>query len=142
MLDIQENVDLKNFSTMKIGGRARYFAVIESNADIVEGCLYAQKNNVPYIVVGSGSNMIWSDTLHNIFLFENKIHGFETIDEDDTSVTIRVGAGENWDETVSHCVELGLSGIEAMSAIPGTVGATPVQNVGAYGQEIQNTRGC
>lgn len=139
MLVIQENIDLKNFSTMKIGGTATYFAELHHEQDIVESISFASKHAVPYIVVGEGSNMIWSNIKHELLLLKNNIAGFEILTEDTSSVTLKIGAGENWDSVVARCVDMGFSGIEAMSAIPGTVGATPVQNVGAYGQEIQDT---
>jgi|JI6StandDraft_1071083.scaffolds.fasta_scaffold10122_6 UDP-N-acetylmuramate dehydrogenase len=139
MFAVEENKSLIAFSTMRIGGMARYFAVCQDKEEIRTVVRFAKERGVPVVVVGTGSNMIWSDTVHNIFLLQNTISGFDTIDEDDTSITVLVGAGENWDEIVARTVDLGLSGIEAMSAIPGTVGATPVQNVGAYGQEIKDT---
>lgn len=139
MFAVEENKSLVAFSTMRIGGTARYFAVCQDMEEIRTVVRFAKERAVPVVVVGTGSNMVWSDRVHDIFLLHNTIAGFDVVDEDDTSTTVLVGAGENWDMTVARTVELGLAGIEAMSAIPGTVGATPVQNVGAYGQEIKDT---
>ena len=139
MFAVEENKSLIAFSTMRIGGTARYFAVCQDMEEIRTVVRFAKERGVPVVVVGTGSNMVWSDRVHDIFLLHNTIAGFDVIDEDDTSTTVLVGAGENWDIAVARCVELGFAGIEAMSAIPGTVGATPVQNVGAYGQEIKDT---
>lgn len=96
----------------------------------------AKKQNLPIFILGGGSNVIATDTNFPGIVILNRIPGFEVINEDLTSVTIKVGAGENWDDTVLRTVKMNLSGIEAMSAIPGTVGAAPVQNIGAYGQEV------
>jgi UDP-N-acetylmuramate dehydrogenase len=83
--------------------------------------------------------VIARDELYNGIVVRNRILGFEILEDTPSATILKLGAGENWDETVAKTVEMGLSGIEAMSAIPGTVGAAPVQNVGAYGQEIADT---
>jgi UDP-N-acetylmuramate dehydrogenase len=88
--------------------------------------------------LGGGSNIIVKDEGFNGLVIRMKIPGFQVVAEDKDTTSINVGAGEDWDEVVRRCVEMELSGISAMSAIPGTTGATPVQNVGAYGQEISD----
>ncbi len=102
-------------------------------------CRNAVKQSIPFFILGGGSNVIVRDEGFGGIVIRNRILGFDIINEDASSTTIKIGAGENWDETVAKSVDMGLSGIEAMSAIPGTVGASPVQNVGAYGQEIADT---
>jgi len=124
---------------MRLGGNARFVAEVETAEDVATVCKNAKSQNLPIFVIGDGSNLIAKDTGFNGIMIHIKIPGFEVISEDDTSTTIKIGAGENWDSTVEKCVDMNLSGIEAMSAIPGTVGATPIQNVGAYGQEIADT---
>jgi UDP-N-acetylmuramate dehydrogenase len=90
-------------------------------------------------VLGGGSNVITHDEVFEGIVLLNKIKGFEIISETDETTDVKIGAGEVWDEVVEKAIELGLQGIEAMSGIPGTAGAAPVQNVGAYGQEIADT---
>jgi UDP-N-acetylmuramate dehydrogenase len=90
-------------------------------------------------MIGDGSNIVWGDRGFNGLVLVNKIPGFTITERDEDEVYVQVGAGENWDRTVERTVKKGLHGIEALSLIPGTAGATPVQNVGAYGQEVSQT---
>ena len=140
MVKIQEYVNIAPYTTFQISAKARYFAVAESVDDVIY--LYTQAKEVlktPIYILGSGSNTLFgTDTIPYLVILI-KIKGFYVVSEDATSTTIEIGAGENWDDVVAKTVAMNLSGIEAMSAIPGTVGATPVQNVGAYGQEIRDT---
>lgn len=138
-MDIHTNVSLKSLTTMKLGGPAKYFAEAHTVQDIHELYSDAQAKNVPIFVLGGGSNLIAHDEGFEGLIVRIKIPGFEIIGEDLYSVTIKIGAGEIWDEVVKRTVDMRLSGIEAMSAIPGTCGAAPVQNIGAYGQEISET---
>jgi UDP-N-acetylenolpyruvoylglucosamine reductase len=124
---------------MKLGGPAKYFAEAHTVQDLHEFYKDAQAKNIPIFVLGGGSNVIAHDEGFSGLILRIKIPGFEIIEEDLYSVTIKIGAGEIWDEVVKRTVDMRLSGIEAMSAIPGTAGAAPVQNVGAYGQEISET---
>lgn len=136
---MQENVSLSGYSTMRLGGKSDYFVEARTKEDLVAAAEWADEHAVPLRVIGGGSNIIWRDEGFKGLLVANKIPGFEKINEDHISVTYTFGAGENWDETVRKTAEMGLYGIECLSAIPGTVGATPVQNVGAYGQDISQT---
>jgi len=124
---------------MKLGGVAQYFTEAHTVQDIHEIYKDAQAKQVPIFVLGGGSNVIAHDEGFKGLIVRIKIPGFEVVAEDLYSVTIKIGAGEIWDDIVKRTVDMRLSGIEAMSAIPGTVGAAPVQNVGAYGQEIAET---
>lgn len=139
MLEVRKDVSVKDLTSFKIGGIAKFFAVARSIEDITEAIDQAKSMNVKLFVIGGGSNIIFSDEYLDLFILKLEMFGFEILEDVDDFSTIKIGSSENWDEIVSKCVELGLSGIEAMSAIPGTVGATPVQNVGAYGQEIKDT---
>ena len=138
-MQILENVSLKLYSTMRLGGIARFVTEVKSRADLDEVLVWADNHKLPIRMIGSGSNIIWRDEGFDGLLVINKIMGFKKIAEDHLSETYRIGAGENWDKIVEKTVELGLSGIECLSLIPGTAGATPVQNVGAYGQDISQT---
>ena len=110
-----------------------------SAGDVVSLYRNARKENLPIFVLGGGSNVITHDEVFEGIVLLNKIKGFEVISETDETTDVKIGAGEVWDEVVEKAIGLGLQGIEAMSGIPGTAGAAPVQNVGAYGQEIADT---
>ncbi|NTW61530.1 UDP-N-acetylmuramate dehydrogenase [Candidatus Saccharibacteria bacterium] len=138
-MDIHTNIPLKNYLTMKIGGNARFMTEVHSREELAAVCENAKSKNIPIFIIGGGSNVIARDEGYEGLVIRIRIPGFEIISEDDSSTTIRIGAGENWDSVVKRSVDMKLSGIEAMSGIPGTAGATPIQNVGAYGQEIADT---
>ena len=133
-----ENVSLKDYSTMRLGGTARYVAEVTSAQELQESLAWADEQNLPAIMMGDGSNIIWLDEGYQGLLIVSKIKQYEVLERDPENFFITVGSGENWDSVVERSVKAGLSGIEALSLIPGTAGATPVQNVGAYGQEIAN----
>lgn len=124
---------------MKIGGNANYVVEITSNEDLQQ--VYQNSKNLgqPVYVIGSGSNLIARDEGFPGVILHIKIMGIEILDDNPTTTTVAVGAGENWDGFVRQMVERNLQGVEAMSGIPGTVGAAPVQNIGAYGQELADT---
>ncbi len=136
---ILKNVSLKLYSTMRLGGTADYLADIKSRDELAEAEAWAEERQLPIRVIGSGSNIIWRDEGFKGLLVVNKIRGFKKLAEDELSATYQIGAGENWDNVVDQLVGLGLRGVECLSLIPGTTGATPIQNVGAYGQEISRT---
>lgn len=138
-MDVHTNIPLKNYLTMKLGGPARFMTTATTAEEIAMACRNALKQSVPFFILGGGSNVVARDEGFNGIVIRNRILGFDILTDDTASTTIKVGAGEVWDEIVAKTVAMGLSGIEAMSAIPGTVGAAPVQNVGAYGQEIADT---
>lgn len=138
-MDVHTNIPLKNHLTMKIGGPARFMADAHTPEELGQAINNAKAQGIPYYVLGGGSNVIAKDEGFNGIVIRNRIMGFSVVSEDPASVTIKVGAGENWDALVARTVDMNLTGIEAMSAIPGTAGAAPVQNIGAYGQEIADT---
>lgn len=138
-MDVHTDIPLKNYLTMKLGGSARFMTTATTADELAAACRNAKGQNIPFFILGGGSNVIAKDEGFPGIVIRNRIVGFEMIEDTPSSTTFKVGAGENWDETVAKTVQMGLSGIEAMSAIPGTVGAAPIQNVGAYGQEIADT---
>ena len=138
-MDVMTNISLKQYTTMKLGGETRYMATADSTGDVVSLYRNARKENLPIFVLGGGSNVITHDEVFEGIVLLNKIKGFEVISETDETTDVKIGAGEVWDEVVEKAIGLGLQGVEAMSGIPGTAGAAPVQNVGAYGQEIADT---
>ena len=136
---LYENIPLLNYVTMHLGGPARYMAEAHTAQDVALLFQEAATKSLPTFILGGGSNVIPHDEGFAGLIIRIRIPGFEVIQDDVTSTTIKIGAGENWDSVVERTVAMNLSGIEAMSAIPGTTGAAPVQNVGAYGQEIADT---
>lgn len=138
-MDVHTNIPLKNYTTMKLGGPARFMTVARRLDDVADIVAHAKEQNLPFFVLGGGSNLIVGDSGYDGVIIQNKITGFDVIQSGDGRVQIKIGAGEIWDDVVKRTVEMNLTGIEAMSAIPGTAGAAPVQNVGAYGQEIADT---
>lgn len=135
-MKIVENVDLSKYSTMRVGGKAKYFAEIESVDDLSEAVEFTKEKSIPLIMIGGGSNLIWQDKGFEGLVIINRIKGKKIINEDKDSAIVELASGEDWDRAVQWSVDKNLSGIEQLSFIPGRVGATPVQNVGAYGREV------
>lgn len=138
-MDIHTNIPLKNYTTMRLGGNARFMTEAHTPKQVAEICKQATAQNLPIFILGGGSNIIVRDEGFDGIVVRNRIPGFEIIGEESGHVLIKIGAGESWDDVVKRTVDMNLNGIEAMSAIPGTTGAAPVQNVGAYGQEVADT---
>ena len=135
-MKVWQNLPLKDHSTMGLGGTADAAAEVASRQDVSEAVNWAEQHKLPIIMVGDGSNLVWRDEGFRGLLLINKIMGYTPFDEDDENYYVTVGSGENWDQVVDRSVKAGTSGIECLSLIPGTAGATPIQNVGAYGQEV------
>jgi UDP-N-acetylmuramate dehydrogenase len=124
---------------MRLGGIAAYMTDVSTRQDVSEAVAWANERGLPTIMIGDGSNIIWNDDGYPGLVMVNKIQGFELTSEYDTGTYITAGSGMNWDQFVAKTVEMGLTGVEFLSLVPGTVGATPVQNVGAYGAEVAST---
>lgn len=135
----QQNVSLANYSTMGLGGAAAYLVEVTDRMQVLEALSWAQQQQLPVVMIGGGSNIVWKDTGFPGLVIINKLLRYEVFDEDETNTYLTVGAGEPWDSVVERSVAAGLTGIEALSLIPGSAGGTPIQNVGAYGQEISQT---
>lgn len=138
-MQLQQNVSLRDYSTMRLGGQTAYLTSIASTEELIEALAWASERQLPVLMIGGGSNIIWRDEGFPGLLLVNGIKKYEDFNEDEVNHFVTIGAGENWDEVVARTVAAGLTGVEALSLIPGTAGATPVQNVGAYGQEITDT---
>jgi len=138
-MNIQEYVPLAKYTTFKIGGPARYFCAAKSEDDILEAVRFAKEKKIPVMVIGGGSNLLVSDAGFNGLIIRCGIKGIEFKDAGKRSVLIEAGAGEDWEDLVAQAVERGLYGVENLSAIPGTVGASPVQNIGAYGFDVSGS---
>lgn len=138
-MEIHTNIPLKNYTTMRLGGPARFMTPVHNAEDVAKVCRNAAEQGLPIFILGGGSNVIAKDEGYNGLVLLNKIQGYEILEDDAGSTTIKIGGGENWDDVVKKTVDQNLSGIEALSGIPGSAGAAPVQNIGAYGQEISET---
>ncbi len=134
-MQIQENIILAPYTTFKIGGPARYFYVVENQADALEAYEFAEKNNLKTFVLGGGSNVLISDEGFGGLVINVVSSGIEVLSQDENQVLLKVASGEIWDNVVAFAVANNLWGIENLSHIPGRTGAIAVQNVGAYGQE-------
>ena len=148
MLKIEENVPIRNLVTMRIGGPARFVITVTSKEDIPEAFQFAKERNLPVCVLGGGANTFAKDEGFNGVIILDRIMGISEVErpEDERSedkssessdiACVKAYGGEQWDDLVTYVSERGYSGIEAMAGIPGTAGAAPVQNIGAYGQEV------
>jgi UDP-N-acetylmuramate dehydrogenase len=130
---------MSKFTTMQVGGTPKSLTKCESTRELYETVLEAWREESNYQILAGGSNTVFADDISDLDVILVANLGKEIVQETDSSVTIRVQAGESWDEFVAWAVGRGYAGIEAMSGIPGSVGATPVQNVGGYGQEVSET---
>lgn len=134
-MNIQQQVSLHGYSTMRLGGSAAYLTHVHDRQELTSALAWAEERSLPVLMIGGGSNIVWRDEGFAGLVLVNAIAGLELkVEGDDLYLT--AGGGENWDRVVARAVEAGACGIECLSLIPGTAGATPVQNVGAYGQEI------
>lgn len=138
-MNVHTNIPLKNYLTMKLGGNARFMTDVSTIDELHQVVTNVKAQGVPFFILGSGSNVIARDEEYPGLVMRVKIPGFQVLSEDYTTVTIKLGAGEIWDDVVARTVDMNLIGIEAMSDIPSYCGAAPVQNIGAYGQEIADT---
>jgi UDP-N-acetylmuramate dehydrogenase len=138
-MDIRQNEPLSAHSTMRLGGAAAYAVTVTTRQEMQEAVEWAESRSLPVIAIGHGSNIVWKDEGFPGLLIINGVKGIEEQQEDAENWYLTVGAGEVWDDVTALAASKGLTGIEALSLIPGTAGATPIQNVGAYGQEISQT---
>ncbi|HEY4505486.1 MAG TPA: UDP-N-acetylmuramate dehydrogenase [Candidatus Paceibacterota bacterium] len=138
-MKIQENIPLKPFISMYVGGPARYFVEIYTEKDLFQALHFAEEKGISHFILGGGSNTLVSDKGFYGLVIRINILGKRIISETHEFVEIEVSAGENWDEFVAFAVEHGLYGIENMSHVPGSVGASVVQNIGCYGQEVSES---
>ena len=131
---LEQNIPLAGHTTLGVGGAARWFASASSEEDVADAIAFTRERDVPLFVLGGGSNLLVSDEGFFGLVLHMSITGIERGGE-----LLRTGAGESWDSLVQYAVDNSLQGIECLAGIPGTVGGTPVQNVGAYGQEVSET---
>ena len=133
---IQENIPLAPFTTLGVGGPARFFAAASDEEHVAQAISFARARSLPVFALGGGSNLVVADAGFPGLVLKIEIPGIRQLDDDGR---IAVGAGVEWDVFVQYCVNHVLAGVEALSGIPGTAGGAPVQNIGAYGQEAGET---
>lgn len=137
-MKIQENIPLAPLTTLQVGGPARYFIEAQSESDVRDALAYASDRGLPLFVLGGGSNLVVSDAGWPGLVLQIALAGSRSSSEG-AHTLFSAGAGESWDQFVAMTVANNCAGLECLSGIPGTVGGTPVQNVGAYGQEVSQT---
>ncbi len=138
MKQLQRDVPLAPYTTLQIGGRAKYFLEAKSIDDVQQAHIWAEEQSLPLFVLGGGSNLLVSDNGFPGLVLKMSLKGTR-VDSDRENLLLTVAAGEEWDLVVARTVATGCAGLECLSGIPGSCGATPIQNVGAYGQEVSET---
>jgi|TARA_R110000737_G_scaffold17480_2_gene35204 UDP-N-acetylmuramate dehydrogenase len=133
----QANFDLKPYNTFGISAKCLYFGTFASIEELKSALAEVKKLNLPLMILGGGSNILLTKDYEGIVL-RNEIKGFDILAQTENEVIVRSGAGEVWHEFVMKCLDNNLAGIENLSLIPGSVGASPMQNIGAYGVEIKD----
>jgi UDP-N-acetylmuramate dehydrogenase len=136
---IREHVPLAPFTTLGVGGPARYLAEAHGEAEVIEAVQFARSRQLPLFILGGGSNLVVADAGFAGLVLKIGMANMSRFNAPDGSVVFQAGAGVDWDRLVAKAVEANCAGLECISGIPGTVGGTPVQNVGAYGQEVSET---
>jgi UDP-N-acetylmuramate dehydrogenase len=137
-MQIQQNVSLKPYNTFRINSTARYFTKFTTVEDVEELFSFYTKNKLTNtLILGGGSNLLFTQD-YNGLVAKNEMMGINVIKEDAQHIYVKAGAGENWHQFVLYCIENNYAGVENLSLIPGNVGASPMQNIGAYGVEIKD----
>src|SRR5208283_369018 len=135
---VKEDHPLASLTTFNLGGSAKYYVSVRSQAAFLEALNFAKSRGIPIFILGGGSNILISDNGFDGLVIRNRIKGVTSRAEGYYSY-VHVGSGEDWQEFVDWCVSEKLQGVECLAGIPGTIGASPVQNIGAYGQEVSET---
>jgi len=135
-MKIQENISLKEFNTFGFDKNAKFFIEAHTNEEVLQALAFAESEHLPIFILGGGSNILLTQDIHAVVIKIN-IKGLKIVSESEEVVVVKVGAGESWHEFVLKAIENEWAGVENLSLIPGTVGASPMQNIGAYGVEIK-----
>ena len=131
---LREDVPLAPLTTLEVGGKARFFLEAHDESEVLAALAWADAERIATVVLGGGSNVLVADRGLDALVLSVRVRGMDV-----DGASIRVGAGERWDAFVEHAVQAGWAGIECLSGIPGDVGGAPIQNIGAYGQEVSET---
>jgi UDP-N-acetylmuramate dehydrogenase len=137
-MEIANNFSLKRFNTFGIEAKAKAFVEVAGEEEMLEILSTKELKNYRKLIIGGGSNILLTKDYDGLVI-KNSIQGIEIVKEDEQTVTIEAGAGVNWNDLVTYCVNRNFGGIENLVLIPGTVGAAPIQNIGAYGEELSET---
>ncbi|MCP4842586.1 MAG: UDP-N-acetylmuramate dehydrogenase [Halieaceae bacterium] len=137
----QRNVSLRSFNTLGLESRAAAFVTVQSDSGLLQALRWAEQQKLPVVPMGEGSNVVLAGDLEALVLHQ-QTKGREVLARDGDSVLLRVAAGEGWHDLVGWCLATGYHGLENLALIPGTVGAAPVQNIGAYGVELASMIRC
>ncbi len=137
-MKVVENISLKNLNTFGVDVNSKYFVEIYSEEELKQVLNSEEYSNQQKLILGGGSNLLFTKDFNGLVI-KNSISGIKLLDEDSNKVIVETGAGVIWDELVKYCIDKNIGGIENLSYIPGTVGAAPIQNIGAYGQELEET---
>ncbi len=135
-MQLQQNVSLKPYNTFGIDAFAKYFAAFSSASELKEA-LASIDHQLPVFILGGGSNILFTKNIDGIVL-KNELPGIQLLSEDEEYYYVQAAAGENWHQLVMYCVAHNYAGLENLSLIPGSVGASPIQNIGAYGVELKD----
>ncbi len=135
-IDVQKNVSLAPYTTMQVPSKTAFFVEVVSVAQLKQALEFAEQKNLEVLILGGGSNILFRSDFEGLIIL-NSLKGKE-LTQKDRKTEIKVAAGENWHDLVLFCVEKGLGGIENLALIPGSVGAAPIQNIGAYGVELKD----
>lgn len=138
-MEIKTNISLSPYTTFKVGGPAKFFALAKTIEDWRSALDFARDKKLPIFILGGGSNVIINDNGFDGLVIKNEISGIKIVKETKSSVWVEAAAGETWSALVNYCVTHNYYGLENLFLIPGTVGAAPVQNIGAYGVEFKDT---
>lgn len=132
-----KNYSLKNYNSFRVNHKANFFLKIENDKSLIDFLSDKKFKNEKKLIIGGGSNILFTKDYEGVILY-NCIKGIHILEENDNHIKLKVGSGENWDDFVKFCVNKNWYGIENLSLIPGSVGAAPIQNIGAYGVEIKD----
>ena len=135
---IKENISLKPFNTFNVDAKAKYYTKVDSIEQFKDVLVFSKNKNINKLVLGGGSNILFTKDYDGIVI-KNSLTGINIVYEDKNIIRVKACAGESWPGFADYCVKKGWSGIENLSLIPGTVGASPVQNIGAYGVEVKDS---
>lgn len=140
-MTIQQNISLKPFNSFGIDVNARYFTSFQNETELIQAVDFYESKNCPLLVLGGGSNVLFTQSFNGLVL-KNEWQGIHLLKEDEEHVYLQAGAGYSWHGFVQYCIQKNLGGVENLSLIPGSVGASPMQNIGAYGVEIKDVFHC
>lgn len=135
---IQENIDISSLNSFGCKAFAKYFCIVKRKDEVADAISWSKHQNLPFLILGGGSNILFTKDYEGLVI-KMELKGIHLVKETSSEIFINVGAGENWHLLVKYCVQKSWGGIENLSLIPGTVGAAPIQNIGAYGVEVKDT---